>query len=276
MSGRLPDFLVIGAMRSGTTTLARLLSAHPQVFFPVRKELHYFDQNFEKPLEWYQGWFQAADGNQTPGEATATYMSEAAAPARMARVIPRAQLVAILRNPVDRTYSHYWHERNLGREHLPFREALAAESERTATDEVLPRLRFGYRERSRYFPQLERVCHYYPRQSLHVMILEEFQRDPEAEFRALCAFLGVAESFRPPDLGRRFNRYGQVRSRRVFRMVQRIPWRPLRKAVRWLNVRHVSYPPLDTALRQELVASFERDNRALEDWLGRSVSAWSV
>ena len=274
MADRLPDFLIIGAMRSGTTTLARLLQAHPDVFVPPVKEIHYFDQNFDKPLEWYLDWFREADGARAAGEASATYMAEPQAPARMADVVPEARLVAILRDPVDRAYSHYWHERKLGRESLGFGEALEAEPQRTATDKVLPRLRFAYLERSRYLAQLRRVCEHYPRESLHVLILEEFQRDPQTHFRTICGFLGVDEAFVPADLGRVFNRYAEPRSARLMRAARGIPWRPLRRAVDRANVRRFGYPPMDPGLRRELAGRFAEDNRALAEWLGRDLSVW--
>jgi hypothetical protein len=274
MAGRLPDFLIIGAMRSGTTTLARLLQAHPEVFVPPVKEIHYFDQNFDKPVDWYRQWFRDADGARAAGEASATYMAEPQAPARMAGVVPEARLVAILRDPVDRAYSHYWHERKLGREQLGFREALEAEPKRTATDEVLPRLRFAYLERSRYLPQLQAVCEHYPRESLHVLILEEFERDPKAQFLSVCRFLGVDQSFVPAEVGRVFNRYAEPRSARLMQAAGRIPWRPLRRAVDRVNVRRYGYPPMDDDLRRELTTRLAEDNRALAEWLGRDLSVW--
>jgi hypothetical protein len=270
----LPTFLVIGAMRSGTTTLARALGAHPEVFIPREKEIHYFDQNFDRPVEWYRRWFEAADGVPAIGEATPTYMYEREAPARMAQVVPEARLVAILRNPIDRAYSHYWHERNLGRETLSFRDGLAREPARIDTDEVLPRLRFAYLDRSRYLPQLERVCRHYPRERLHVMILEEFQRDPAALYGELCRFLGVDEGFRPSRIGRALNRYVSYRSQRLGSLARRIRWRPLRRVVGRLVVRGFEYPPMDVDLRRELGDRFAEENAALAAWLGRDLSVW--
>jgi Sulfotransferase domain len=276
MTGRLPTFLVIGAMRSGTTTLARSLGGHPEVFIPPEKEIHYFDQNFDKPIDWYRGWFEAADGLPAVGEATATYMYERDAPERMAGVVPDARLVAILRNPIDRAYSHYWHERNLRRETLSFREALSAEPERTATAEVLPRLRFAYLDRSRYLPQLQRVCAHFPRERVHVLILEDFQRDPSTHYGRLCRFLGVVDTFSPPDLGRVFNRYASYRSARLRAWTRRLPWEPARRLVGRLNIRGFEYPPMDADLRRELRSKFAEDNAALAEWLGHDLSVWDV
>lgn len=274
MSEELPTFLVIGAMRSGTTTLAWALGAHPEVFIPRDKEIHYFDQNFDKPVEWYRRWFEAADGAPAIGEATPTYLYEREAPARMADVVPEARLVAILRNPIDRAYSHYWHERNLGRETLPFREALAMEPERIGTEEVLSRLHFAYLDRSRYLHQLERVCRYYPRQRLHVMILEEFQRDPATLYGDLCRFLRLDESYRPSKIGRALNRNVSYRSQRLGSLARRIRWRPLRRVVGRLVVKGFGYPPMDADLRRELGDRFAGENSALGAWLGRDLSIW--
>lgn len=276
MEGRLPTFLVIGAMRSGTTTLARSLSSHPEVFIPEEKEIHYFDQNFDKPIEWYRGRFEAADGLPAVGEATPTYMYEPEGPERMAGVVPDARLVAILRNPIDRAYSHYWHERNLRREDLSFREALSAEPDRTATDEVLPRLRFAYLDRSRYLPQLQRVCAHFPRDRLHVLVLEEFEQDPSGHFQRLCRFLGVADTFSPPDLGRVFNRFASHRSARLRAWTKRLPWKPARRLVGRLNIRGFEYPPMEPGLRRELLSKFAEDNAALAAWLERDLSAWDA
>lgn len=276
MAGRLPNFLVIGAMRSGTTTLARLLEAHPEVFVPPEKEIHYFDQNFEKPVEWYRAWFGAADGLPAVGEATPTYMYERDAPKRMAEVVPGARLVAILRNPIDRAYSHYWHERNLRRETLSFQEALSAEPERTATERVLPRLRFAYLDRSRYLPQLQRVTEHYPRERVHVLVLEEFQRDPPGHYGRLCRFLGVADAFKPPDLGRVFNRFASHRSMRLRTWTKRLPGEPVRRLVGRLNIRGFEYPPLEPGLRRELRSRFAEDNAALAEWLGLDLSVWDT
>jgi hypothetical protein len=270
----LPTFLVIGAMRAGTTTLARALGDHPAVFVPRDKEIHYFDQNFDKPVDWYRRWFESADGAPAIGEATPTYMYEREAPARMAAVVPEARLVVILRNPIDRAHSHYWHERSLGRETLSFREGLAAEPERIGTDEVLPRLRFAYLDRSRYLPQLERVCRHYPRERLHVMILEEFQRDPATHYGEVCRFLGVDDSFRPSRISRVLNRYVSYRSPRLGSLARRIRWRPLRRVVGRLAVRGFEYPRMDPDLRRELRDRFAEDSAALAAWLGRDLSVW--
>jgi len=110
-TGSLPDFVIIGAPKCGTTILYHLLTKHPHVEPAAFKEPHYFDRLFDKGTEWYRQCFPPSrqkDGQRTiTGEATPGYLFHPHAPKRMARVIPEARLIALLRNPVDRTYSDY-------------------------------------------------------------------------------------------------------------------------------------------------------------------------
>jgi hypothetical protein len=135
---RLPNFVIIGAPRSGTTSLAHSLSQHPEVFVTMQvKELHFFDTNFDRGLDWYRQQFSGADAAaaKAAGEATPTYMYDETAMSRMAETVPDARLIAILRNPVDRAYSHYWMNRSLDREDLLFPVAIETEAERLAGDD---------------------------------------------------------------------------------------------------------------------------------------------
>jgi hypothetical protein len=110
-TGRLPDFVIIGAQKSGTTFLYDLLTRHPYVERALTKELHYFNSHFDKGIEWYKSQFPPPrwkDGRRIiTGEATANYLFHPHASRRMAEVVPQARLIALLRNPVDRAYSHY-------------------------------------------------------------------------------------------------------------------------------------------------------------------------
>ncbi|MGH2726519.1 MAG: sulfotransferase family protein, partial [Actinomycetota bacterium] len=181
-AGPLPNFFIIGAMRSGTTALSRYMGAHPDVYVAPEKEVHFFDRLHERGLDWYRSRFAAATTERAIGEATQTYMYLADATERMAAAVPDARLVAILRNPVDRAYSHYWMNRSLRVEPLGFREALAAYPDDPPPSGQM----YPYIERGRYLAQLERVCAHYPRSALHVLLLEDLVREPDATFATLC------------------------------------------------------------------------------------------
>src|SRR5688572_19406956 len=108
-AGRLPDFVVIGSMRAGSTSLARYIGAHPSVYMPPKKELHFFDWNWDRGLDWYRAQFRDATPGAIIGEATPIYIVYREAMERLAKACPEARLLVVLRDPVSRAYSHYWY-----------------------------------------------------------------------------------------------------------------------------------------------------------------------
>src|SRR6187551_3563074 len=127
----LPDFLVIGAQKAGTTALYAYLRWHPGIAGPSWKEVCFFDRHWWRGEAWYRGQFPLRAGERLVGEASPSYLFHPLAPERARSLVPGAKLVALLRDPVDRAYSQYQHEVALGREPLSFEDALAAEEERT-------------------------------------------------------------------------------------------------------------------------------------------------
>jgi hypothetical protein len=127
----LPDFLILGAQKAGTTALYAYLRWHPEITGPSWKEVSYFDRHYRRGLSWYRGHFPIGAGDRLVGEASPGYLFHPLAPERVRATVPDAKLIALLRDPVDRALSHYHHEVALGREPLSFDEALEAEPERT-------------------------------------------------------------------------------------------------------------------------------------------------
>jgi len=274
IGGQLPDFFIVGAMRSGTTSLARYLGARPDVFVPAEKELHFFDAPPAKQdLELYRRHFIGAAGCLAVGEATQSYMYEEQPAARMAAAVPDARLIAILRNPVDRAYSHYWMSRERGREDLSFVDALAAEPERLATGGKAAGVYHSYVHRGHYMEQLQRLCTHYPRESLLVVLFEDLCDRPVETFQTVCRFLQLDELLVPAEVGRPANRYVGIRSLRLRRLNLRLPAR-LRPFVGRLNARRSEYTPMGSAVRRDLEGRFQGGNRALAAWLGRDLSPW--
>jgi hypothetical protein len=259
-------------MRSGTTSLTRYLDAHPEVFVARQKEVHYFDLNYGKGLDWYRRQFAEADGHLAVGDATPSYIYLEEAVARMADTVPEARVIVLLRNPVDRAYSHYWLRRSIGAEQSDFVDALKEEPQRIALKD--PRRKCPYLDMSRYVHQLRRLCRYFPREAVHVVIFEELKRSPEAAYRDICGRLGVNTEFIPANLGKVVNASVTYRSQRLRQMRHSIPG-PVWRVVGRLNTRRASYPPLDPSLRAELEARFAEDNAELAGWLGRDHSPWN-
>jgi len=215
----LPDFLVIGTQRGGTTSLYEYLTLHPDVAGALlEKEVHYFDLNAERGEGWYRRFFPTEAARErhrrrtgrplVVGEASPYYMFHPAVAERVAGALPGVRLIAMLRDPVERAFSHWRHELELGYEMHPFPEAVEREPERTAgeSDRLLadPSYRsfahqhHTYVARGEYAGQLERWLERFAPERLLVIGSEEFFADPAGELRRVQSFLGL----RPFDIER--------------------------------------------------------------------------
>lgn len=198
-----PGYLIVGAKRAGTTSLAEWVARHPRVA-PCRngKGSHYFDTNFRRGLAWYLAQFPtASDRWCITGEASPYYMYHPAAPARIAAVLPRVKLIAVLREPVDRAWSQYRYEVARGYEKADFGTALDSEPrrlqgerERLISDPHYDGAAFrhhGYLERGRYAEQLDRLYDFFPREQVLVLQSEKLFANPAAELERVWQFLGL-------------------------------------------------------------------------------------
>jgi hypothetical protein len=217
----LPDFLIIGAQKAGTTSLYAYLAAHRDVRPAGRKEVHYFDLGFTAGAELGEGWYRSmfplrgglaldrrrAGRPVVTGEASPYYLFHPVAPQRAAALVPDARLLVLVRDPVERAWSHYRHEVAAGREPLDFAAALDAEAGRLAgadadlaqgVDSPAARhhRRHAYVGRGLYAHQLRAWLACYPREQVHVMVAEELFATPEPVWRAAVEFLGLAPA--PP------------------------------------------------------------------------------
>ncbi len=242
----LPDFLIIGAQKAGTTSLHAYLCEHSRVPAAAKKEVHFFDQEFHRGTDWYRAHFQRKkDGRTLSGESTPYYLFHPLAPQRAAEVLPDCKLIVLLRNPVDRAFSHHNHECALGFEDLDFERAIAAEPRRLAGEEerlaTEPRYRsfahqhHSYISRGRYAEQLERWLESFGRERLLVLSAEDLFAEPGRVVGEAQEFLGLAVET-PADLSAR-------------------------------NAR--TYAPIGAETRAELRAAFEPHNRRLYELVGR-------
>lgn len=264
--GRLPTFLIAGAMRCGTTSLNGYLRQHPQIAMSATKEVHFFDHQFHRGLDWYRSQFTTDPAPPAVGEASPNYLFHTEAPARIADTLPDARLVIVLRNPIDRAYSHYWLDRSLGKVTVPFTAAI---------DTELAGERFTYIARGRYRQQMERLFTLVDRRQVLVETFEEMIADPGSVFASVCRFIGVDDTVRPQILGESINAYTRYRSVRVRNLSKRLP-RTARRAVGRLNQRPPArYEAMDPGTRQRLESVFAEANDGIDDLLGRSLPAWN-
>jgi Sulfotransferase domain len=231
---------------------------------PEEKELHFFDQRFGRGIDWYAAQFAGAHHEQQAGEATPLYMSRTEAVDRMSSVIPDARLVAILRDPVERAYSHYWRHKVRGRADGSFASYIESDPSRF--------------EAGRYVDQLRYVCERFPRGQLLVLFYEDLRDQPRDVYAEACRFIGVDDEYLPTSLGRTFNQYAEYRSLRVKRWSKKLPLpRSTKRVIARFNTRaKTSYPPMDQTARTWLAGLYSESNAELAQWLDRDLPDWSV
>ncbi|MGF6353644.1 hypothetical protein ABIE27_001553 [Paenibacillus sp. 4624] len=201
---KLPDFLIIGAQKAGTTSLYNYLTQHPQVEQAIEKELHYFDLNYDKSFEWYLKSFPELGKSRKniTGEASPYYIFHPSCAKRIKEKLPKVKLIIILRNPVDRAYSHYHHAvRNLG-ETLPFEEAiereearLAGELEKMETDPLYCSYNYqhySYLSRGIYVDQLKKWYSLFPNKQILLLKYEDLLSNPSDYMKKVSNFLKIS------------------------------------------------------------------------------------
>jgi hypothetical protein len=251
----LPDVLIIGAARSGSSSMYKYLAAHPKVVPSIRKETDYFSRRYGRGEAWYRAHFPLkARMALNPGlitfEATPSYLFNPLAPMRAATLVGNVRLIALLRNPIDRAYSQYHHAVRLGLEPLSFEEAIDAEPARIAPkfDDLArdpnysgPLMQAAYVSGGFYAEQLERWLEHFERDRLLVLMSEELYRCPASVYNEITAFLGLSK------------------------------WHPSGFAIH-TDGGAGQYEPMSSRTRQRLAVVYEPHNRRLADLLGSDVT----
>jgi hypothetical protein len=278
----LPNFLIIGAMKAGTSSLYRYINDHPQVFMPERKELQFFGRaDWRDRFEWYEDQFELGGSAVAVGEASTNYSKYPSIPDaadQIAQTIPHVKLIYVLRHPVDRAISQYLHEILHGRETRPIDIALHSDPH--------------YLDLSRYAMQIGRYLEHFPRDRLLLVLSDELKHDRLATVQRVYAFLGVDADVVPPSIGQEFYRTEERRERHPrLQKVRHTRWyRPILDTVP-LGVRRGVWrrvEPLATArvdrrraeiapeLRVELEERLRGDVLQLKALLGPPFDGWGI
>lgn len=294
MNRRLPDFLIIGAHKCGTTALYRTLQQHPQIFMSEVKEPRFFTYEDDPPthlppkdgiaytrLEDYLALFDDAEDHQLIGEASPIYASwyrSRRTAQNIQRHCPRVKLVAVLRQPAERAWSEFHFCRRHGSEPLrSFESALAAE-ESPERENWHPDT-FYFRT-GQYGEILESYYELFDRSQIHIILYDEYEAKPEAELPALFRFLGVDPQYQA-DTKSRHNTGVRLRSRflqHVSRRLQCAPANPAgRLLVRALNkFNRTPVPGLPSDQYERLTNRYRDDILKLQRLTGRDLSHWLV
>jgi Sulfotransferase domain len=236
-----PSFMIIGTQKGGTTSLFRYLDKHHDVTMAFKKEVHFFDFFYDKGTDWYLAHFPLRSEAVQTGEASPTYLFHPAAPKRIHAAFPEVKFIALLRNPVDRAYSHHQMEYFRGKDPLSFEEAIAQEPERIRDSN--PDIaggnwrRYSYVSRGIYVEQLAQWLVFFPQEQFLFLKSEEFFREPGRLFEQVLRFLELPSCPLP--------RYRPHNSR--------------------------GYAPMRSETRTQLTRYYKPYNRQLYELLGRDL-----
>jgi len=204
---RKPDFFIVGAPKCGTTALNDYLQAHPEIFIPAKKEIHFFgaDLQFQRPrvtLSEYLSYFAPVQREKRVGESSVWYLYSQQAAEEIKAFSPAARIIIMLRNPVDMMYSlHSQRVYNDNENLVNFEEALAAEADRRQGKRLYQNASDAmgslYRAAATYTPQVQRYFAVFGREQVHIILFDEFARATPEVYRQTCEFLGVDPQFRP-------------------------------------------------------------------------------
>lgn len=275
----LPNYLVIGAQKSATSSVCDLLAQHPEVFMTDPKEPYFFsnEEVWSKGLGWYESLFEGAAGCKAIGEGSTTYSQEWLFPEaaqRIADLLPHARLIYIVRHPLQRIESLWMHYMSKGgRETNPLR--IAVKQRREYIDNTL------------YLKQIDRYRALYPDERILVLFFEDFRKDPQGVMRRVFEFLGVDPEFTPPqaDKPRHVSSEGRVDSA-MLKPLRRIPGfgrlrdmlpMGIRNSVRSvLKKPHLGRPEWDDESRTWAIAQLADDSREFLRRYGKPDDFWGI
>jgi len=273
----LPNFLIIGSQKSGTTSLFHVLRQHPQVFMPERKEVNFFflQQKYRRGSEYYQGYFAPAPPDALAvGEASPGYICHPDTPARIHQLLPNARLILTVRNPIDRAYSQYWDNRRSLSEPLTFAQVVDVALEPTYHPG-----RLGYFSRGTYIQYIQRYLEYIPKENLLVLRFGELKHSPGSFYRRVFQFLGVDPDFHTPAMTASFNPaavWENYLYHWFFTHPSRTRWLPakLRRFTFFGPRTPWQYPPMEDRLHQKLLEFYRPWNAKLAEYFSQDLSSW--
>lgn len=275
-SGRLPDFIIIGTQKGGTTSLWHYLRAHPGVFMPELKEPNFFitEGNWKLGINWYRSLFSGATDAQVCGEASPGYTmfpTFAGAPGRIAEHVPKARLIYILREPVARMVSNWGQSRADFQEWRPVQKSLISD--------------MRYSTLSLYATQLEQYLEHFDREQLLIIRSEDLSTDPESTMRQVCAHVGIDSTL----LGSFDERHNTSESRmlpkrRTIMVRDGLVRLKQPRLANWLTTRSPdkfthsagvgSGPTLDPEFKQKMTEYFQIEMVRLREIVGPELDLW--
>lgn len=298
----MPNFLLIGAAKSGTSSLYYYLKQHPQIYMPASRDQKepdfftlegeskerigpngvHFMENAITDLESYQELFAGVTDEIAIGEASTSYIYSEKAPQRIHNYIPDAKIIAILRDPAERAFSHFLFSLSNGREPEPnFKKTLEQEDWRVENNWSF---QWHHKRRGFYYLQLKRYFDLFPSNQIKICLYEDIRKDPIALTQDLFKFLGVDDTFvlnvakvhnptnvpKNQTLNTLLNRPNPIKdSLKLF-----MPMGIRKKIAGTIKKKNLGKPKLSPKIRKQLIAEYREDILKLQDLIGRDLSKW--
>ena len=270
-----PNFLFIGPDKTGSSWLFEILRRHPECFVPSCKDIYFFDRYYDRGMEWYSSFFaEASEEIRVVGELSHDYLFSPAAAHRIYQDLPGVRIMTCLRNPVERTFSHYLYLIRSGRTRQSFEDALDAFPELV--------------NNSLYYKHLSKYVRLFERSRIKVLFFNDLRSDPEAFARDVFAFLGISfveginyySIVRPASRPRvfflaRMAKHGAdiARNLGLTELVGIIKHSPLANILYKPYEKH-DRPAMSSSSREKLKGIFHDDIRHLQDMLGVDLAHW--
>lgn len=265
----LPNFLIIGAPRAGTTWISHNIRNHPEIFMPTQKELDFFNKHYDQGLDHYEAFFANANGELAIGEATPDYLHAEGVSDKIKNDLRDVKLIVSLRNPVDRLYSRYWNAKSKYAENknLSFEEKIKSKPE--------------FIEEGLYYRHLMRYLEFVPKENLLILLYDDLKKDENEFLRRIYEFLGVDVNYvspkqefkinasaSKPNLGKSQFLYYLYKSLRKVGLYQ------LGYKVEQMNRKEL--PKMSPKTKEWLVNSvYGEENEKLGELIGRDLSKWN-
>ena len=286
----LPNFIIVGAPKAGTTSLYHYLSEHPQIFMSEPKELNFFSkeeiieqglyyQDFKaKDLEGYKKLFDKATDRMAVGEGSVSYLFYSDTPNKIKETIPDVKIIILLRDPVSRGFSHYLMDYRMGLVALPYEEIVYKKSQHKYQDLYYQQ----YVELGLYYEQVKRYIDTFGKEKVKIYLQEDLRTDTEKVILDLYNFLEIDNSYMV-DTAQQHNIFSMPKnklihklyaSHRVRSIAKTLFPNNLKEKVKNIFFERKKKPKLDQKLKEDLSKLYSEDIQKLEQLIGRDLSTW--
>ncbi len=272
----LPNYIIAGAQKAGTTTVFKVIKQHHDVFVPKIKEIHFFDrtENFRRGKKYYLKYFLGGKNQKIVMDITPNYMYVKEVPKRIKEILPEVKLIFFLRDPIKRAYSNYWHNVRYQAEKLSFSEAIKVKGN-------------PYIMKSMYFKHLERFLKYFDKQDILIFISERMFNDPLSFYKKFFYSIGInyldTINYNIKENSARVPKFvflekiffsEKIVIRNVRKMVPRKIKDIIRKLDEKINMKQIDLPSLGKEIKEFLVEKFKQDVYNLKKEFSLDLTDW--